>query len=179
MERPPCNSSQQALPPPFRRSGLEPTVDEIERNIELGAIHGDAYAAATAQTLRLEMVEDVRIASLLGAAAPVRGAETAAGSFRVPQLATVSATGEAIGRMATRVAAGNDALAAAVRGRLDLADHLAQLDRELLADAGRPQGQRDASTEASLRSDFESTAARLGTAIRNYGDALRVRNLLE
>ena len=124
------------------------------------------------------MVEDVRIAGLLGAAAPARAAETAAGSFRVPQLATVSATGEAIGRMATRVAAGNDALAAAVRGRLDLADHLAQLDRELLADAGRPQGQRDASTEASLRSDFESTAARLGTAIRNYGDALRVRNLL-
>jgi len=142
----------------------ENSVNLIERNIELGAPHGEDYATASARTLRTYLIEDVRIASLLAAEAPSRARELAASSFRVPQLALSSEAGEAINRMAARIAAGSSELAAAVRERQDLADHLAQLDARLLADAALPGAQRSASTEASLRSDVESTSEHLRQA---------------
>ena len=133
------------------------SVDTIERNIELGANHGENYANSTAQVLRDHLIENVFIAHSLASVEPGRETQMAEETFRVPQLATISATSEAISRMAERVASNNEALIALVRRRQDLANHLAQVDEQLIAAEGNPGSGSDAITQASLRSDFETT----------------------
>lgn len=145
-------------------SPSQESIDTIEDNIEQAATWEDSYRTALEVSLRTVLVENVRIASLLGEKVPSRAAEMAASSFRVPQLAVVSETGEAIDRMAARVAAGSGALAGAVRARQDLANHLTALDDELLAAVSRPVAQRNPSAEASMRADFEATRSRLQQA---------------
>jgi CHAT domain-containing protein len=140
------------------------SVDIIERSIEAGATLGDNYAAASAKNLRTQLIENARIASLLAASTPARGTALAASSFRVPQLALTSDSGEAVERMATRIAAGTSELATEVRARQDLAEHLQQVDRQLLATSDLPSEQRNPSKESALRADLDSTSERLREA---------------
>lgn len=139
------------------------SVDIIERNITLSARRGEAYTAATARAMRISLVEGVASAYALATANPGRAADIASATFRVPQLAAASETGEAINRMAARVVAGTN-LATPARQRQDLADRVAQLDRELLAAAGQPAVQRNPSTEAAMRAEFDRAEAELQRA---------------
>jgi CHAT domain-containing protein len=86
-----------------------------------------------------------------------RDATAAAESFEVAQLSHSSSSARAVAGMAARFAAGNDALAAAVRERQDLVDTWQRLDTEIVAAEGAQAPQRDAAADAKLRDDLAAT----------------------
>jgi CHAT domain-containing protein len=97
----------------------------------------------------------------------VRQPTAAAESFRVSQFANTSAAAQAVTAMATRFAAGTDALAAVVRERQDLAQRLRGLDAAILEAVSKPPERRDARAEAALREELSATKTKV--------DALDVR----
>ena len=88
-------------------------------------------------------------------------ADAATESFRVGQLASVSNTGQTVARMAARFAAGDDALAAAVRERQDLEQRWLRFDAALVQVASQPPAKRDAKLESEARARFAEIGNRL------------------
>lgn len=80
----------------------------------------------------------------------MRDAQTGEG-FEAGQLANATGAAAAIGRMAARFAAGNDALAVLIRGRQDATAGWRRLERALVNAASRPPEKRDRAREAALR----------------------------
>jgi CHAT domain-containing protein/Tfp pilus assembly protein PilF len=103
---------------------------------------------AEQRTGRAYFLDNVAIVNAVG------GPTAAAESFRVAQLASASAAAQAVAGMAARFAAGNDAMAAAVRQRQDLADRWQALDKAIVAAASRPPKQRDPAAEDALRTEL-------------------------
>jgi hypothetical protein len=136
-------------------------VDTIAHHMESNATQGSEYLVAEALGQRKIFVQNGALAGAVSAAAPAQAEAVATSSFAASQLAKASIAGQAISRMAARFAGGNDALAAAIRSGEALAERKRQLDAELIAAAGRPQGERNAGTEASLRAELASTDQRL------------------
>ncbi|MBI3513444.1 MAG: CHAT domain-containing protein, partial [Proteobacteria bacterium] len=82
-------------------------------------------------------------------------------TFRIAQLAHASGAVRTVPAVAARVAAGTDALAAAVRERQDVAERWQRLDAALLEAASKPPAARDAVAEARLRAELAAAAQRL------------------
>ncbi|HJU15371.1 MAG TPA: CHAT domain-containing tetratricopeptide repeat protein [Stellaceae bacterium] len=89
------------------------------------------------------------------------GADAAAESFRVAQMAEVSSAGAAIAAASARLASGGGARAAVIRERQDLVRQWRALDSALLKAVSRPAARRDAAAETALRARLDDTSKRL------------------
>jgi CHAT domain-containing protein/Tfp pilus assembly protein PilF len=94
-------------------------------------------------------------------AAPANAGALTAEAFEVAQLARATGTAKTLARMSARFAAGNDELAASVRGRQDALERWRQLDAALLEALSRPPSQRAPAEERRLRAEKTALAARL------------------
>jgi CHAT domain-containing protein len=133
-------------------------------------------AIATAQRVsRIFFTDYLKIADAAARTIPDHSHATTAETFRMVQMVQGSSAGAAIAGMATRLAAGNDALAAAIREHQDLvARRQVLLDAMVRATSKQP-AQRDAAGEAALRAEFDEVGtktdaldARIARELPNY-----------
>ncbi len=103
------------------------------------------------RTLRPGLFVHLAIAQALAAVRPeLRGALTAE-SFEIAQLARTTAAARSVAGMASRFAAGDDALAQLVRRQQDMLNLWQALDERLIQAAGLPPDKRDLAGEKGLR----------------------------
>ena len=82
-------------------------------------------------------------------------------TFEVAQWANQSAAATALGQMAARLGAGNDALASLIREQQDIAAHLRVLDKDLVAEFAKPSDQRNRVREDGVRNRMAALERRL------------------
>jgi CHAT domain-containing protein/Tfp pilus assembly protein PilF len=85
-------------------------------------------------------------------------------TFEVAQWANQSVAATALGQMAARLGAGNDALAALIREQQDITAHLRVLDKELVAEFAKPANERNQVRENGVRNRI----AALERKLRDY-----------
>lgn len=94
-----------------------------------------------------------RIEALWNIAQPQPSAADTEEGFVVAQQVNETRTAAALGQMALRLAAGNDAVAALIRQQQDLAAAIPALDKRINAELGKPAGTRDDAQIAKLRAE--------------------------
>src|SRR5260221_2814307 len=82
-------------------------------------------------------------------------------TFQIAQFAHASGAGRTVPGLAARVAAGSDALAAAVRVRQEAAERRQRLDAALLEAAGKPAATPDAAAEGRQRRELARATPQL------------------
>ena len=90
------------------------------------------------------------------------GADAVAEAFATAQWASQSAAAMALGQLAARLAAGNDALAQLVRAQQDAIAEQRGLDKTLIDDLAKPAEQRATAREQSLRARIAELERRVG-----------------
>jgi tetratricopeptide (TPR) repeat protein/CHAT domain-containing protein len=135
-------------------------VEILEKRVATGAPESSTGGSLAQGTERI-YANYIRLAYLAAARKPQPGASVAAETFRIVQLAQASRTAQVMATVAASFAVGNDALAGAVRERLDLAGHFQLLDTDTVDVAGRPSTARKPAQEQAIRADVIDTARRL------------------
>lgn len=124
--------------------------DIARQRIFSGVLQRSDRGPSEQRVLRPQLFRHIEIAAQLAAARPELAAALTAESFEAAQLTRATAAARSVAGMATRFAAGDDALAALVREQQDTLGLWLLLDRRLVEAAAAP-GARDPENELALR----------------------------
>ena len=98
-------------------------------------------------------------------------------TFEAAQWANQSVAATALGQMAARLGAGNDALAALIREQQDITTHLRVLDKELATELAKPANERNQVREngvrnriAALERKLQEYSARIAAQFPRYAE---------
>ena len=131
----------------------------------------DSAAGQTEKTSRKHaFIFHLGLVAKLSQSSHVEHQELAAEAFEASQLARTSGTGDAVSRMATRFAAGTDALARKVRQRQDQNARLQKLDADLIKTFSHMPDKRNAAQEQQLRDDMATLIRELAALDQDLTD---------
>jgi tetratricopeptide (TPR) repeat protein len=136
-------------------------VEILMKHLSIGSGRRSAANTAEQHSNRSLFVNYVGISASSAANFPDPLPETAVQTFRVAQMAQISAAGTAIAGMAARIAAGGGRQAEIIRERQDLVQRRQQLDGALIKAVGHRPAERRPAEEASLRVSLEDTTRQL------------------
>ena len=135
---------------------------EIARQrIFSGALLRSEGGLSEQRVLRPQLLRHIAIAKRTMESRPEQRAALTAESFEVAQLTHTTAAARSVTGMATRFAAGDDALAQLVREQQDTLGLWLSMDKRLIELAGLPPGERDLQKERFLRENQTDLGRRL------------------